>query len=228
MLYVRTGGEIGLRNFKKHIFACSVGMEAIEGVIIMTILMFVLVFFMSFVFLLYQQTVVTNAANDAATRIAQSYAYPKTDPVMGYINRAMKISLSPFRYWGSGLADQNAQKGQKYANWYLSIASLASENGDPIIKVETEHDGLAQRHVEVDITAKYRIPMGGILSFIGVDPEVTFHATGRAPCIDLGDYIYTINMTNALTHETFGSKALGMVNSVLGLAQHIRDILASP
>lgn len=203
------------------------GMESVEGVIILTILMFVLVFFMSFIFLLYQQTLVVNVANDTATRVAQSYAYPQTDPVMGFISRTMKLSLSPYRYWGSGLENGGARKGENYAKWYLSMASLAPESSDPVIQITTEHDGLAQRHVEVDVTASYRIPMGGILSFIGVDPIVTYHATGRAPCIDLSDYIYTINLTDALTHQTFGSKALGAVNKVLELAQSIRNLLAS-
>jgi len=59
------------------------GALAIEGIIILTILIFFLVFLMGFGFLFYQQWLVVNTANDTAYRIAQSYAYPNTDPVMG-------------------------------------------------------------------------------------------------------------------------------------------------
>lgn len=216
-----------MKKLRRWASKCSDGMEAVEGLIILTLMMFVLVFFMSFIFLFYQQALVENVANDTATRIAQSYAYPQTDPVMGFINKTMKVSLSPYRYWGGDLAEKNSLKGEKYARWYLSMASFAFESGEPAIEVRTEHDGLAQRHIVVDITADYRIPMGGILEVIGIDPVVTYHATGQAPCIDLSDYIYTVNMTNALTSQVFGTKAMGMVDAVLALAQNIRNIIAS-
>lgn len=216
-----------MKRLKEYLTGYSGGLEAIEGVVILTLLMFVLVFFMSFLFLLYQQALVVDVANDTATRVAQSYAYPQTDPVMGFINRTMKATLSPYRYWGSTLKNSNALKGEKYAKWYLSIASFAFEEGEPSVHIETVPDGLARRHVEVEITASYRIPMGGILQYIGVDPVVTYHTTGRAPCIDLSDYIYTINTTDSMTHLEFGSKALGMVNSLLGLMQSIRNAIKS-
>ena len=62
------------------------GALMLDGMIAMTVTILMLVFLMSFGFLLYQQWMVSNIANDTATRIAQSYAYPNTDPVIGYVN----------------------------------------------------------------------------------------------------------------------------------------------
>ena len=207
------------------------GMEAVEGLLVLTAMTLMLVFFMSFGFLFYQQSVVATAANDAATRIAQSYAYGGADPVMGFISRSMRVSLSPYRYWLSldmtpSLQERREDMAEKYAKWYLSRASFALEQGTPEIIARTVHDGLAQRHIEVDITVSYELPVGWILQLIGIDKVVEYHATGRAVCLDLSDYIYTVNTANAFTNYTAGSKLLGAFNSVAGLAQKIRNTVA--
>ena len=205
---------------------CLDGMEAVEGVIILTLMTFLFVFFLSFGFLFYQQCVVATAANDTATRIAQSYAYGGADPVMGFISRDMRVSLSPYRYWTGRLANHRAYMGENYAFWYLDKASFAIPQGNPDIQVRTEHDGLAQRHVEVEITATYEIPLGGILTYIGVNRFTEYHAVGRAVCVDLSDYIYTVNTANAFSEITLGSKTLGTINSVAGAAQSVRNFIA--
>lgn len=213
-----------MKRIKRYIRNCADGLEAVEGLIVITLVMIVLVFFLSFIFFLYQQALVVNAANDTATRIAQSYAYPNTDPVTGYISRTMRISLNPFRYMGQDLDNKSAEKGEKYARWYLDLANLAFSDGEPDVSVQTISDGLAQRHVEVVVKATYQIPLGGILELIGLPDTVTYQCTGRAPCIDLNNYIYAVNSLDALTHSTLGSEALGMVDAILGLVQDIKEL----
>lgn len=202
------------------------GMEAVEGLIVITAMTFVLVLFMAFLFMLYQQSIVEGVARDTAYRIAQSYAYPNSDPIMGFTNRAMRLALDPYRYnIFSSLEDDNEDRGEKYARWYLKRASFAIAKNEPSIEISVEKDGLAQRHVEVRITADYEIPLGGMLQFIGQESTITYHGFGCAPCVDLMDYIHTVNTSKALLTQTFGSKALGMVNSVLSLAQNIRNAI---
>ena len=108
----------------------------------------------------------------------------------------------------------------------MNRASFALEQSTPEITARTVHDGLAQRHIEVDITVRYEIPVGWVLRLIGIDRVVEYHATGRAVCLDLSDYIYTVNTANAFTNITLGSKLAGAFNSVSGLAQKIRDTVA--
>ena len=201
------------------------GALAIEGIIILTILIFFLVFLMGFGFLFYQQWHVVNTANDAAYRIAQSYAYPNTDPVMGFVNASLKSSLSPYRYIGSSLKEDNAEKGEKYAEWRLDATSLAYAVSEPDIHVQTVYDGFAQRHIVVDISAEYEIPFGGALAFFGLDDTVTFHATGRAMLMDVSDYMYSVNSLNAITTSTLKSDILKTVDSILGLINTIIDAM---
>ena len=201
------------------------GMEAVEGVIVLTVMTFLFVFFLSFGFLFYQQSVVLTTANDTASRIAQSYAYGGADPVMGFISKAMRVGLSPYRYWTGKLENKRSDMGEKFAVWYLKKASFAIPQGEPVVQVRTVHDGLAQRHVEVEITARYELPLGGILTYIGVDKIVEYHAVGRAVCVDLSDYIYSVNTADAFTNQTLGSKLVGTINSFSGLAQHVHELV---
>lgn len=201
------------------------GALAIEGIIILTILIFFLVFLMGFGFLFYQQWLVVNTANDTAYRIAQSYAYPNTDPVMGFVNAGLKSSLSPYRYIGSSLKDDNIDKGETYAEWRIDATSFAYAVSEPEIHVETVYDGFAQRHIVVDIKATYEIPFGGALSFFGLNDTVTYHATGRAMIMDVSDYMYSVNTLNAITSTTIKSDIITMVDAILGLINTIRDAM---
>ena len=202
------------------------GSLMLDGMISMLITIMVLVFLMSFGFLLYQQWIVTSAANDTATRVAQSYAYPNTDPVMGYLNKDMVATASVFRYVGNSLAFQNERKGENFAAWSLKRSSLATPVADPQIQVSERYDSLARRHVEVTITAEYEIPLGGALQYFGMDRTITYTATGEAVCIDLLDYLNTVDTFKALTDTTFGSKALKAVNSVAKMIHKLADLSA--
>ena len=51
------------------------GMEAIEGLLVITLTLFVLFFIWGYGFLLFQQFVVIRAADETANKIAQTYAY---------------------------------------------------------------------------------------------------------------------------------------------------------
>ena len=200
------------------------GSLMLDGMIVMLMTIMILVFLLGFGFLLYQQWAVCNIANDTATRIAQSYAYPNTDPVIGYVNTDLLESVPLFRYAGDSLAAQNESKGRKYAAWSLKQSSFAYPVSDPVISVETKHDALARRHVEVTIQAEYEIPFGGALEYFGLSRTVTYSGTGEAVCANILDYVNTVDTFKALTDQTFGSKALGAVNSILGTIRKIRDL----
>ena len=69
------------------------GMEAIEGLLVITLTLFVLFFIWGYGFLLFQQFVVIRAADETANKIAQTYAYAETDPITGYISKEVKVAL---------------------------------------------------------------------------------------------------------------------------------------
>lgn len=202
------------------------GSMMIDGMIAMLFTILILVFLMSIGFLFYQQWIVSQVANDTATRVAQSYVYPNTDPIMGYINVELIDNVSIFRYMGDTLAEENSEKGEKVAAWALKQSSLAYPVSDPEILVETKYDSLARRHVEVTVTAEYEIPLGGALQYFGLDKTITYTATGEAVCIDILDYVNTVDTFKALTGKTFGSKALGAVNSIISMVDKLIDLFS--
>lgn len=202
------------------------GMEIVEGMIVMTLMVFVLTMFLSFGFLLYQQLVVSSVANDTASRLAQSYAYPDSDPVMGFITRTMKCSVSPFRYLTGHLSDKNAEKGEKYARWSLEQISFANEVSPPDIEVRTLSDSFAQRHVEVEISATYEIPFGGALVYFGLPETVTYHAVGYGSCVDLSNYIHSVDTLNNL-FTLVDSKAVSAIDSIFSAIHKMAGLFGS-
>lgn len=204
----------------KQFFRREDGMIMVEGMLALLATIMVLICLLGFGFLFYQQWAVCNIANDTATRIAQTYATPDADPIMGFVNEKMITSIPRFRYGKSvNLEGRNTTRAQKYARWSLNLSSLASASSAPEIQVEVKHDAMARRHVEVQIEATYQIPFGGALEMFGIPGTVTYRGLGEAVCIDILDYVNTIDTYQALTNKTFGSGILGMVNSVAGMFQ---------
>ena len=191
----------------KQFFHREDGMMMVEGMLALLATIMVLICLLGFGFLFYQQWAVCNIANDTATRIAQTYAYTDTDPVMGYINESQIRRKPLLRYYRFGqIEKRNADRGEKYARWSLKTSSLA------------------RRHVEVRIEATYEIPFGGVLELFGIPGTVTYHGLGEAVCVDPSDYINTVDTYKALTDLTFGSKTLKAINSFSGMVQKIFDL----
>ena len=108
------------------------GMEAIEGLLVITLTLFVLFFIWGYGFLLFQQFVVIRAADETANKIAQTYAYAETDPITGYISKEVKVALSPSRYQSGKLQEKNEQRAIKYGKWLVRKGSLATQVGMPV------------------------------------------------------------------------------------------------
>ena len=204
------------------------GFVMLEGMIVMLITIMLLVFLMSFGFLLYQQWAVSNVANDTAFRIAHTYVYPGSDPMMGYVNKEMVASPSWFRYLfgrDEELEAVQEARGKKYAAWSLKQSSFAYPVSDPKIEVEEKYDGLARRHIEVRIEAEYKIPFGGALEAFGMDGTVTYSAVGNAVCLDILDYVNTVTTFKSLTKQVTGGTIGGAVTSILGLIKSVISII---
>ena len=212
------------KGYKKFYRDKDSGMAAVESIFLMSLMLFLFMYFIAFGFLMYQGWVVQNVADDAATKIAQGYVYPQTDPVMNFFDRNMRRAVSPFRYifYKNDLADENAEKGEAYVRWCLKNSTLAKTAAEPEIEVRTVHDGLAQRHIEVKITATYQIPMGGFLEYFGGHRNMTYSTVGRAVCVDPSDYIYSVNTVTAIASDVAGAgSVIKMVDSVFTTIVHI-------
>ena len=137
----------------------------------------------------------------------KTYAYAETDPITGYISKEVKVALSPSRYQSGKLQEKNEQRAVKYAKWLVRKGSLATQVGMPTVEAKTVYDGIAQRHVVVNITATYRIPFGSFLEFFGIKGTRVYHATGRALCTDISHYINTVDYYTKTMNHVVGKVA---------------------
>ncbi len=199
------------------------GMVTLEAMILLTMALFVMLFFMSFGFLFYQRWTVQHVANDVALRVAQGYAYPEADPVMGFVDSSMRATLSPYRYMGKNLEEKAERKAKEYGAWTLHISSMAYERRKPEISVRVVHDALAQRHLEVKVSSEYEIPFGGALQFFGLKKYVVYEATAYAMCTDISDYINSMNTLVTLSNEIFTTKTFKLIDKVLQLIDNYSD-----
>lgn len=176
------------------------GMEAIEGLLVITLMLFVLLYIWAYGFLLYQNWAVQYVATDTAARIAQTYEYSYSDPVTGFISQSMRQGLSPYRYKQdeqNTAQEANDIRAAKYARWSLQQVGFSQSRG-MTIDTQTVHDALGRSHVEVTVTASYEIPFGFAMKYFGQNPYRTFTATGRAVCLDLQHYIFTAETVSSI------------------------------
>ncbi|MGN0706805.1 MAG: hypothetical protein ACI4JC_02250 [Faecalibacterium sp.] len=203
------------------------GMEAIEGLLVITLTLFVVFYIWAFGFLLYQRWAVVYVANDAASRIAQTYAYPGSDPITGFVSSSSLAGLSPYRYLNDEINRSNADRAQKYTSYLLKRNGFSQAHGVNVT-VETVYDTLAQRHIEVTVTATYEIPFGFAMKIFGQSPYRTFQATGRAVCLDVKNYIYTVKTVDAFG-DTVGngvdSKFIKAVEKSISLIKSLSSFM---
>lgn len=201
------------------------GMEAIEGLLVITLMLFVLLYIWAYGFLLYQNWAVQYVATDTASRIAQTYGYCYSDPITGYISHAARVSLSPYRYKDDSdekIEDVNANRAEKYAAYSLKKVGFAKSNSLDI-EVKTVKDALALSHVEVQIKAKYEIPFGFAMKYFGQESYREFTATGRAVCLDIQHYIYTNKGLDSM-EDAIGA---GVGSSVIKAAEKVVSMIRS-
>lgn len=201
------------------------GMEAIEGLLVITLMLFVLLYIWAYGFLLYQNWAVQYVATDTASRIAQTYGYCYSDPITGYISHAARVSLDPYRYKDDAdenIKDVNANRAQKYARYCLKKVGFAKEK-QLNVKVKSQNDGFASNHIEVTITAQYEIPFGFAMKYFGQSPYREFTATGRAVRQDIQHYIYTNKSLDAMEDAIGAGVASNLVKSAEKLVSIIRS-----
>lgn len=176
------------------------GMEAIEGLLVITLMLFVLFYIWAYGFLLYQNWAVQYVATDTASKIAQTYGYSYSDPVTGFVSQSMRRGLSPYRYSKNEkntAESANSTRAEKYSKWGLRQVGFSQSRG-MTVDTEVVHDALGRSHVEVKVTASYEIPFGFAMKYFGQNPYRTFTATGRAVCLDLQHYIFTYETVNSV------------------------------
>lgn len=185
-------------SMKKKIHSES-GELAIESMLVMIPTLFVLVFLIAIGFVYYQQYDVQVTAADTANKIAQTYSFTDGNAITGepsdnsFRKRpCYRYIINPQKY-----EEKNRSRAKEYAVEMLTRTSYASLNQDNLdVKFNVETDGLARRHVDVEVTATYKIPFAEGLEIFGIKSERQYTATASAECVDLMDYISTVNFVS--------------------------------
>ena len=207
------------------------GEIVIESMLVLTTVLFVLVFLLNLGFFYYQQWNVQITANETASKVAEVYPIieSKLSEGVSDYNQIMKIEkyrnlLSKDKYTG-----ENRARGKEYGRKYISLVSLSYGIGEPEIQIKTVEDAFASKHIEAKVKATYRLPFSEGFQFFGFKPTYEFEGTGFAVVSDLSDYLGTVNFLENLD-SIMHFDDLGItsaINSVLGLISSIVQCIKS-
>lgn len=203
----------------------------IEGMIVMVITMFILVWILGLGFLYYQRYVTTIVTNDAAVKIASTYNNPTSDIIMGYVTSDDISNRDLYRGFsiGSSTSDLytiNEDRAQSYVKYILDTANFAGTVKDVDVNLELVSDSVVRRHVELTTVCEYNTPFGEIFEMFGMGLTAKYSVTACADYTDMADYISTVNFTDALSDGSFTSgtgflnSLIKMLNSLIGVYNH--------
>lgn len=205
------------------------GAIMLEALIVYTITIFLLFFILALFSVFYQIWDIQTIANETAAKLGQIYRYVDTDMTTGYVSEDQIAELENYRYlsgYVTGWENDLEEKAISYAEKRLDHTSFVRKITEPEISVKVEKDDLASRHLVVEVKEKFTVPFGEALEYFGFDSEIEYKAAAYADCLDIIDYINTVDFVKKETSlKQFGSKTVSMVNAILKLFHHIADLL---
>ena len=197
----------------------------LESIIVMTITLFMLVWILGIAFIYYQRYVLTAVVNDAAVRIADTYVYPSTDPVIGYMEPDDFTNRDLYRLFSdNSFTEKSKEKAKNYVEYYLKKTNFTGTIDVVDVYLTVYKDSPLRRHIEITAKCRFNTPFGFALDFFGMDGAFTYSATGRADCTDTIDFISTVDyFKRVTTGADISSKGKKVVNSVAKLVYKLKD-----
>lgn len=194
------------------------GAISIEASIVVMTVLFIMMIAVSFGFFIYEQHNLRVTADNTAQRVAQTFAHPDADIETGAY--ASEEGVNPYRYvsgYTAELKTKNTSRAKTHGVARLQKLSLA--DGDEECNVRFVDDGFGRCHIEVEMSAQYRVIGGSFFKLLDLpEPTFTYHATGRAECQDLMRYLSDMNYIGSLAALDFtASSAVSAINALMGL-----------
>lgn len=207
------------------------GTVVLEATYCTVIVIFVLMFLLSFGFFLYQQVMVSIVTNEIAENISRNFKLRDRE-----YDSDVTISdiedVGRYRYWlNTKSFEKNHEKqATKYAIKRLSGTSLAqAPKGDSGVTVEikTVTNDIGRKHYEVTIKQEYKFLLGELLEiFIGQDGTQVIESTAYVESNDVSHYIKTVKnwkyMTNLIKEN---SKIIGTIDTVISIVETFVEIV---
>lgn len=191
----------------------------IEGMIVMVITMFILIWLLGLGFLYYQRYVTTIITNDAAVKIASTYNNPTSDIIMGYVTTKDLSNRDLYRNFSSGsssskLCEENEGRAESYVKYILDKANFTGVVKDVKVSLKLVSDSAVRKHIELTTTCEYNTPFGEIFEMFGMDRTAKYQVTASADYTDIADYISTVDFIKSLSDGTF-TEGMGFVDSLI-------------
>ena len=195
------------------------GAVMLEGMIIVILTMFILIWLLALGFLNYQCGLLRSVTNDAAVKIGMTYNTPTADILMGFVEAD---ELSSRQLYGSfndaEMLSLNTARVKDYVAYRMDKANFVGTIQALDVSLETSADNLTSAqtkgHVTVKATCTFKTPFGGIFEMFGMKRNFTFTRTAYATRVDLIDYIATTDfIKNAGKFDEF--KTAKMINAVI-------------
>lgn len=191
----------------------------IEGMIIVILTVFLMLWILAIGFLHYQRFIVTAVVNDAAKKVAATYNNPTSDMVMGYISvedlsaRDLYRSLNTY-----SLKSANEGRAKSYIQYMLKKLGFSDmvNNIDITLKFQTDNIGSSRGHIVLKATCTFNTPIGEALDFFGMNKITSYDCCAYAECQDLANYISTADFMGSVVDFEW-SKTAKMINSVFKL-----------
>ena len=202
------------------------GEVMLEGLIVYTITVFLLFFLLAIFSVLFQAWNVQTIANETAAKAAATYKLAYSDLADPYVSVDQITGISRFRYWfGDDSLEREAEtKSFEYSQDRLQKTTYTKAVTQPEVAVQVKEDTLARRHIEVTITGEYTVPFGEALSYFGFDSIAHYETTASAECLDLIDYIDTVDFAGKqCSLDILGSSLVGAINKMMKLIHDITD-----
>ena len=199
----------------------------LEALIVYPITMFLLFFILALFSLLFQRWNIQTIANESAARMAQTYRLSTADESTGYVSKEDLVDIGAYRYVFNKdkMKTDIRNRVSQYASWRLTNTTYTKNVTEPVCKVDVIHDSLGRRHIEVVISGEYSVPFGAALSYFGFPGTTTYEVTAYADCVDLVDYIQTINYVDKTVK--LDKSIFGLFDAILSLGNTVGTALLS-
>ena len=198
------------------------GEVMLEGMIVVIVTVFLLLWIISIGFTYYQRFLLTAITNDAASRIAASYNKPTSDIIMGYVSTEELQDRDLYRGFNSGpLQGVNEMKAKNYISYRLEKSNFTGVIRDVNVRLNHIRDSALRSHVEIVCSCNFKTPLGGIFEAAGGDGTVTFETKSRAESTDVLEYITTVDfMAGQMNLAPLDSKVVKLLNSIIKVCNH--------
>ena len=198
---------------------CEQGEVMLEGMIIVVLTTFLLLWILGVGFLYYQRSILVSTTNDAASKIAATYNNPSSDIIMGYISSDNISERDLYRGFENGsLRDANEAKADAYVKYVMNRRNFVGTVKDVNVSLQMVPESAVRRHVQLTAVCTFNTPFGAALEMFGMDKEVKYSVTSCADCTDIIDYISTVDYANrVLSGADLNSKIINCINSLVKL-----------